>query len=178
MIESAAPATVTVYKPFSAGSFQIDRGEVCSGDTPARILNVSDHEGGSGTYTYTWFLSNTGGTNTDLHNNSSTYQPKAGEFTELVHATYTCTVTDALCGTQPAGAPYALSIGTHPTTSLYPVSFKVCNGAPIQITAGTYSGGKYEWRLSTNGTDFSVVSGQATAVLTLPPLRRAPTTIR
>jgi hypothetical protein len=162
----SAPATVTV-SPLSGGSFipGMNTGRTCVNTLPAAIGegNVTPATGGDGKYTYTWYITDEGGTRqVDGDHTSATYQPQAFSSPKTVH--YTRVVHNSCKATiESATGSYTLTVDNSgvQTTNLAPSTQSVCEDADFTIKAtalaDAYPDG-YTWETSDDGSTWKEVT--------------------
>ncbi|WP_277482276.1 PKD-like domain-containing protein [Catalinimonas alkaloidigena] len=155
------PIKVTVEPPLTAGTIGTDD-IIVAGDTPNKLINIADAQGGSGLQ-YKWQKSTNGGsTFTDIvGTNSAEYQPGALFMTTVFRrVAFDGVCTDIASNTVTIEIEDAAEAGTIEEDQL------ICiNSVPAPITqkdpaTGGVGSFDYRWLYSEDGTNFTVISSE------------------
>ncbi|MEY3385471.1 MAG: hypothetical protein RIR53_282, partial [Bacteroidota bacterium] len=163
---------VTVQGPVTAGVIAGAQ-TICNGGNPAAFTSTTNGDG-TGTITYRW-ESSTNGTDwtTISGQTASTYDVPAG-LTTTTHyrRTTISTLNGNVCESVPT-ASLTVTVQSVPTAGVIAAAQTICNGgnpaAFTSTTDGTGSGTiTYRWESSTNGTDWTTISGEAASTYDVP----------
>lgn len=139
---------------------------ICNGTTPTGLTSVADASGGNDSYTYQWRSSTDGSTYSDIASETSTtYSP--GSLTE--DTWYVRQVTS--CSTNQIETTAAIKITVYDVVTPGAIGSDqtICyNTSPVTLTNETSPGGgdasyDYQWRISTDGSAYSDISGATSA---------------
>lgn len=152
--------TVSVRPAFSPGAISADQ-TICYNTAPSLLNSSTNPSGGSSSYSYQWEYTLNGADWLNVSGaTSATYQPLA--LTQSIQ--YRRQVTDASCG---SGYTNTVAITVKPNFNVGTagVDQTICyDAAPSQLhTVVAATGGmgsySYYWEYSTNGADWSSISG-------------------
>ncbi|WMJ75149.1 gliding motility-associated C-terminal domain-containing protein [Cytophagaceae bacterium ABcell3] len=90
------PVFIEVYEDLTPGAIEEDQ-EICEGDTPEEITELTPAEGGDGDYTYTWEMTEDNGTTWTTISGATTATYAPGALTQTT--IYRRNVTSGDCGT-------------------------------------------------------------------------------
>ncbi len=162
----SASINVTVtLPPLSGGAINNPSQTIDFGNTPALITATNASGGTCGTsYTYQWYSSTDGSNYFPISGATGVnYQPVALTVTTFFKRLASCSGATAFSNV----ATVTVNPQLQPATITNPSQTIDFGTTPGQITAGTSSGGScgtsygYQWQVSTDGTNFSNISGAA-----------------
>ncbi|HVY73739.1 MAG TPA: DUF6443 domain-containing protein [Puia sp.] len=171
-------ATVTVYPAIVPGSVS-PSGQTINYGANASTLTLSGVSGGTNSYAYQWQSSTNGGSSwtTISGATGTTYTPTSLPTTTLFHVIVTSNGASATSSSATVNV-YPQVIGGSVTPASTSIAY---NTSPGLLTLGSVGGGSgtysYQWQTSTDGTNYTNVSG-ATSTTYTPGNLTAPTWYR
>jgi hypothetical protein len=167
------PVTLTVRAPLSAGSINGAQ-TICSGAQPTELTSAAPPAGGTGGYSYQWQQSVNNGTSwTDIPAaTSASFAPAPLTTTTRFRRK----VSDSACGDVVLTEPVIVTVRAPLLAGTIGGPTERCSGQAVEAFtnvasasggAGTYT---YRWETSRDGTNWTAVTGVATAGWSQPSI--------